>query len=712
MLTVVHVVGESDTGNTDLSQARVPGRRDRLRAWVAAVDAGDTELLRTGCLPGFPPPRFAATPLATVLSGVDADTVRLVLLATSTRTASVPTEPIAESLRRGLTACPTIFGSRVVAVKPLLASGFAEAAVAGLVRNALWSEAGPPGDAVLTWGSGSTSLHLAVAAGIVEAGVALRLRSSTAAGRDVTLAPRPGTAPLVPWLLRLGYPDQVGVLARRGVLDPPPGADVLAQAAEAARRLDRVGRGRGDATDLAEWVRGDVRRLDATAGMALRAWVEAEYRRRRADDGVLDLLDRARAHDSKVRTLGEVLGVLARAPADPAGRAAWEAPSGRWLRSPRVSRINRAARHSAHEAAPLSPRVLADLRAELPAPPGPLALPTGEVAVIWTAGTSGHAPYGDTLLSRPLGAALLRHCGRPPEGRLELSCLVLGTDEATGSLPVAREQVEALTAPGPHHAAVRARAVAVASRSETVAQEAVTAALAEVAPGVDAVVVVPIGPKELVLGALLAALQHGQARAVPVLLAGTDRAATEAEYHRVVPYLTADPQLARLAERALRRLELGTAARLCGIGSPRLQEVGTIVEQLDGWLWHRGAAGLRGRLALCAARLRPSPDPVTEPDRVRLVHVAAEIAQLCPRWPAVLRWLVEVRNDLVVSHGRPDGRVSVADAIAARAPRGRPPVSAPALIERAARACKAGLDDEFGARTYAEAEEALLRHRG
>jgi len=706
VLTVVHVVGESDTGQTDQRQDRLVARRERLQRWeqqlLVADTAAQATLLCTGQLIDEPQRPHARTPLAAVAASLEAERedLALVLLGT-TASRSVATAPIGAALAAGLARVPTAFGPRVTSMRMLTATTFAEDEIAGLVRDALRDPVRAPGRVVMSWGSASTSLSLAVAAGIVEAGEPLWLRASKT-GTDVSLAPPTSVAPLVPWLLRLGYPDQVRALASHGRLHPPPDRDLLDHAASVAERLDRIARGQGGAADLAEWVRADLRRLDETAGMAVRAWIEAEYRARRtADETGIDLLDTVRGdHPGRIITLGGVLNVLQgqRRTATGEVRAALDAPSGRWLLDRETSMLNQEAGDSAHRARPLSPEIIEILGRRLPPEPGPrpaalpeLGLPSGEVAVIWTAGVAGHEPYSQTLFSRPAGPVLLRQSGLPADGRPALSCLVLGTAGDGGSLAVARDQAAGVLEGGPHHGAVRGHAVPVEGLSVPAAESAVTAALARHAPDVDAVVVVPIGAKELALGALVAALRHGQSRALPVLLAGTDRDASEPTYHRVVPYLMADRVLTELASRALRRLELGTAARLCAIGSPEVSSVVPELDDLRARLWRPDSRGLRGRLRLCAARLRPAPGvTVREPDRVRLMQIAGELASWTSergRRPEVAR-LIQVRHLLVTTHGRPDGQISVAAAIST-VTGSMPPPSAPDLIEQAATHCPA-----------------------
>jgi hypothetical protein len=121
-------------------------------------------------------------------------------------------------------------------------------------------------------------------------------------------------------------------------------------------------------------------------------------------------------------------------------------------------------------------------------------------------------------------------------------------------------------------------------------------------------------------------------------------------------------------------------------------------------LWRDDGVGLHERLSLCADRLAPVPgEAFGEPDRVRLVVLAGELARRIPhrfRNAATAR-LIGVRGRLVITHGQ----LSVRAAIAAVTPAGPAP-TAPRLVRDAVLQVPRNRQDALAAR-YRAIERAL-----
>lgn len=651
--TVVHVVGEADTGLENPRALDEPARRQRLAAWTAELaeaaatsSAATRRLLRQG-RPGEAGglQQHHVTPLAGLLDAVETtDPVALVLVAGPEGSAGVPNGTVARALADALAAHPDGLGTAVAGVEVVVAAGFDDDAAAGAVCAALEDGAGP---VVMSWGSGSTTIALSALAGVVESARPWTLRSSYGRHAEVVLRPAGRADALAPWLFRLGYLGRLVELADAGRLDPPPDPHMVQRAREGAERLTRVARGSTDVADLAEWVRTDLRRRDATSAIAVRAWLAAGYARQRSTDPArpVDLLAAlrrtSRPNGSGASTLGDLLRWAEpdRAPS-PAVRRSLDSHSGRWLLV-RLAEVNAEVSRSAHELRRLPARTVDRLHTRLPAEhraglPGPA---TGVVHVLWPAAVRGAGPSpAVSLLEAGLGYRVYAAAGADGPAGVELRATIVASTPESHAF--ADEQVAELTGASGYRRVV---AAVVSGGDPAAAQAAVSAHLAAARRDPEVMVVLPVGPKPMVAAVFTAAVAHGRDRAVPVFVECTDRDRTAVAHHRVAAYLTVDAVVVDLAAEAVARVELDTAARLLDLGSPGAQacadRAAALGRALTAAVADRRTAAL---LDLFRAAWHVADDDTA---RLRLIHLAGTVA---PQGTVLHR----VRNLLSIAHGK------------------------------------------------------------
>lgn len=676
-MTLVHVVGESDTGLARPGALTEPDRRARLAGWRAAVTAVLTDagalatLLRDGWSGDLSGGR--TTPLAGLLPALGAKAVDLLLVAGPPDSAGVPSRPVADGLAAAFAAWPGALGP-AAAVTAVTAAGFDDDAVADRVRAVL-AGAGDP--VVMSWGSGSTGIALGALAGVVESGRPWLLRDSFAPTQDLVLRPAGRADPLVAWLLRLGYPGRVLGLDAAGALDPPLEPDVRAYAQASHARLVAVAaRGSNDADDLAELVRTELRRRDGTSALAVRAWLEARYARLRAADRPtpVDLLAAARDLGGlrSTPTLGEAIERLGRGTVrdTSAVERSLRSASGTWLTDV-AKRINDAVRSPAHRWRALPADTVQDIEKRLPALAGVGARfgpSTGIVQVVWPVGAPGRArevPYATRVLETELDPRVLLQAGRGTRAEVDVRCTLLASSTESAEYAGAQRRMLADGAAGSGYRRLTAELVDVGERPRGAAvaraQEAVAAHLATARRQPDVLVVVPVGPKPVVVAAFAAAVAHGRHHAIPVLVECTDRDRTAVGYHRIGGYLGADGVLAEVARDAVARLELDTAVRLLDLGSPGLRELAGRVATLADDVRATVDRAMRARprrtapapdvpdrdLAALMALFRAAvPHHRDEVDRRRLAHLAGTHAHRTGAGT-----LNNLRNRLAAVHG-------------------------------------------------------------
>ena len=411
-----------------------------------------------------------------------------------------------------------------------------------------------------------------------------------------------GEDPLRGWLMGLGLPT---VLAReydgRGTGAQAGGEmpDEVRRAAGALRRAvgETPVEGRIGPEDFAQLLWTDTARGDLAAGMALRAWVAAEYRRRRRQYLDRTGLDEAE-HPDALRKGGELGRVIGRLEKEARTRplAAPEA----WLVAQRdFIDLGIGATHRFDEAGDdLRERVRAALGGQ---PPDWLSWPSGTVCLLTAQGQPrgrGRGPERDPIAVALLRAqpdpALRRACSVP--GPLTLRTFIACSDDSLGE---GRGVVDRLAAgdvdhhpdwepPGADGATARSYGRAATSDGVTAsgAEESMSRAgrlaaqwledqLAERWSRPRAIVVTVVGEKPVVIALLRAAQVFGARHGIAVLLASTVRSAdgrNVLQFHQFGLDRDVRRALLRATGYCLDRLDLLTAARLLALGDPAMEE--------------------------------------------------------------------------------------------------------------------------------------------
>ena len=410
-----------------------------------------------------------------------------------------------------------------------------------------------------------------------------------------------GEDPLRGWLMGLGLPT---VLAReydgRGTGAQAGGEmpDEVRRAAGALRRAvgETPVEGRIGPEDFAQLLWTDTARGDLAAGMALRAWVAAEYRRRRRqylDQTGLDETE----HPDALRKGGELGRVIGRLEKEASTRplAAPEA----WLVAQRdFIDLGIGATHRFDEAGDdLRERVRGALGGP---PPDWLSWPSGTVCLLTAQGQPrgrGRGPERDPIAVALLRAqpdpALRRACSVP--GPLTLRTFIACSDDSLGE---GRGVVDRLAAgdvdhhpdwepPGADGATARSYGRAATSDGVTAsgAEESMSRAgrlaaqwledqLAERWSRPRAIVVTVVGEKPVVIALLRAAQVFGARHGIAVLLASTVRSAdgrNVLQFHQFGLDRDVRRALLRATGYCLDRLDLLTAARLLALGDPAME---------------------------------------------------------------------------------------------------------------------------------------------
>ena len=408
-----------------------------------------------------------------------------------------------------------------------------------------------------------------------------------------------GENPLRGWLMGLGLPT---VLAeeydrrRTGAQADADMPDEVRRAAGALRRAvgDDPVTGPIDPEDFAQLLWTDTARGDLAAGMALRAWVAAEYRRRRRqylDETGLNETE----HPDALRKGGELGRTIGRLEEEARTRplAAPEA----WLAAQRdFIDLGIGATHRFDRAGDdLRERVRAALGGR---PPDWLSWPSGTVCLLSGQGTSRkdrperRAPIAVALLRAQPDRALRRACSVP--GPLTLRTFIACSDE---SLDEGRDVVDRLAADDPdRHAdwqAPEADGATAVSYGPATTSDGVTASGAEESMSragrlatqwledqlkerwsrPRAIVVTVLGEKPVVIELLRAAQVFGARHGIPVLLMSTVRSGGEnvLQFHQFGLDRDVRRALLRATGYCLDRLDLLTAARLLALGDPAME---------------------------------------------------------------------------------------------------------------------------------------------
>ena len=472
-----------------------------------------------------------------------------------------------------------------------------------------------------------------------------------------------GENPLRGWLMGLGLPT---VLAeeydrrRTGAQADADMPDEVRRAAGALRRAvgDDPVTGPIDPEDFAQLLWTDTARGDLAAGMALRAWVAAEYRRRRRqylDETGLDETE----HPDALRKGGELGRTIGRLEEEARTRplAAPEA----WLAAQRdFIDLGIGATHRFDRAGDdLRERVRAALGGR---PPDWLSWPSGTVCLLSGQGTSRkdrperRAPIAVALLRAQPDRALRRACSVP--GPLTLRTFIACSDE---SLDEGRDVVDRLAADDPdRHAdwqAPEADGATAVSYGPATTSDGVTASGAEESMSragrlatqwledqlkerwsrPRAIVVTVLGEKPVVIELLRAAQVFGARHGIPVLLMSTVRSGGEnvLQFHQFGLDRDVRRALLRATGYCLDRLDLLTAARLLALGDPAMEgladEARALADELVKAVQTEDIDGCADVIVGVMDAVGRMIDHVQPDARVRLATIVGELLNPAPK---------------------------------------------------------------------------------
>ena len=452
--------------------------------------------------------------------------------------------------------------------------------------------------------------------------------------------------------------------------------------------------------DLALLLHSDAARGDLAAGMALRAWITAEYRRRR-----LEYLDEtglpARDYRDATRK-SSVLGMVIEKLKERAQTEPLAAPDA-WL---------------------AAQRDLVDLGIEathrLAAPGEDLH---EQVCLLTAQGVSHRAaqrdPIAVTLLSAEPGEALRRACSVP--GPLTLETLIACSEASVGE---GRAVVEALRDDRFERNSgwnpVGDDGAVVYSYESSTTQggalsDQVAGTMRETGCCADewlegrptrprAIIVTVVGEKPIVIALLHAAQVFGARHGIPVFLMSSvaQGAGERLQLHQFG--LDRDVRLAllRATRYCLDRLDLLTAARLLTLGDPAMEELADGAQRLADELAHAARTddldGCAGTVLAVMAAVAERIDGLPPDARVRLATIIGELINPTPKKqrseafrdpvvlalidydfdqgyepgsvdldgepaPVLLRLLVRVRNKVPINHGSKGLREAVRDVL-------------------------------------------------
>ena len=604
---------------------------------------------------------------------------------------------------------------------------------------------GHDGHVVLALAGGANAV-LAEAAGVAAAthGDEWSLLLIDRAGRALPDAEAPvvdmsvGEDPLRGWLMGLGLPT---VLAEERERDGSGMPEEVRLAAAAIHRAmgetspeagaeapagPRTGGGASADTraaaarvkDLALLLHSDAARGDLAAGMALRAWITAEYRRRR-----LEYLDEtglpARDYQDATRR-SSVLGTVIEKLKERAQTGPLAAPDA-WLAAQRD--LVDLGIEATHRLAAPGEDLHEQVNAALGAPPAWLSWPSGCVCLLTAQGVSHRAtqrdPIAVTLLSAEPGEALRRACSVP--GPLTLETLIACSEASGGE---GRAVVEALRDDRFERNSgwnpVGDDGAVVYSYESSTTQggalsDQVAGTMRETGRCADewlegrptrprAIIVTVVGEKPIVIALLHAAQVFGARHGIPVFLMSSVREGTGERLQLHQFGLDRDVRLAllRATRYCLDRLDLLTAARLLTLGDPAMEELADRAQRLADELAHAARTedldGCAGTVLAVMASVAERIDGLPPDARVRLATIIGELINPTPKkqrseafrdpvvlalmcWkfdqgyeagsvdldgepaPVLLRLLVRVRNKVPINHGSKGLREAVRDVL-------------------------------------------------
>lgn len=716
---VLHSVGRADLHLSPGDTCELKAREKAVRQALTEADpAHKRDILRLGTASGVPGGGEAADPVAagqprrpapleSVLAalGPGASRVHLVLLTTKV------VARIGESLRTALEEVPDAYGRAFDDIILVDCGEIVEPVAATHIQLKLAGLVDPSIDqALVVWGSGSTQLIFSALDAVTELLLPWRLAMiSTGSGRVEPYDPTAGLPidPVIPLLRRWRYHDLLLDMATNGELAVD--GEQRRVLVDEAERWGHVFI-RPTVTNMRALMAAALMRGDGSSGFAVREYVRQRYQALRAQQpGQVDLFREAGPRP----TLGRVIK-LARDSAEPAVVQARQTPAGQWLVSPVVSALNDMGAYGEHELRPpdrTSFHYLHRHLAELDGPEQPENRGTGLSALnlvpaqrVWYVAILGTADNDRqrTPILVQLAQAMQdqhrcslvdpqvrRYLGLPDGQQPDTAFLVLGT--RSGSCHLAAELAERLAADGftARTAVIEDEPdrVASAQRPPFSADRAGCLLREHLGDDIAAMVVVPTGPKQLVLTLLAGGQRFAAQLGVPLYLrelVDAKKGVVDAGTHRLPLRFGTDRAVLSAALHALEIAELDTAARLLAAagGAHRLarraESLSLVLrcELSEPALWpaeYQGWSHPARTIGLLADRIEvwadlpavdsPRPGDPAVATAVRAIIGARAVAEKSwkecfptagkHRLGELLGPGYRLRNELPVTHGRP-----------------------------------------------------------
>ncbi|MFF0097749.1 hypothetical protein ACFYO8_00315 [Micromonospora sp. NPDC005257] len=604
MRLLVHIAGEADlllgsgAGSEETRAALVSARCAELMAALAGP-AGATaalDLLSAGIPQNGVAQTQRPSPLLGTLAVLDnTPDLTVVVLGTDQRQPHcLDTLPIAEAIaaiinkRAAEDDAYPFRTAAALAVPDLQEESVVTALTAHLGESTSYEQA------LMTWGSGSTTMAMGALTALSQAGVPwqLVLTNNPAGASVVDPLDQLDVDPVVGVFVRWRMYDSLADLARQ---EPPTVqlTDAQHDLIDRAAQRRRAGLEARDCASLRAVLADAVVRRDGTASLAVRRYVTSRYEELLA----LDKADHPWAEDLLRKyekpNGGPPLGAKLRKIThnhhdDPMVCASIDLQSYRWLFGPVVTSLQNIGKgsHNLRPPAGCDSKILGEYLSRyktdetgwadvgLPEPP---VTPADTVLAVWPAGIQRRSgsiegerrsivageTVGQQLSQHDLPEAVSRHVGLD---KMQIRALILGVDDGHGSRDLAEADAHRIRT-STHEATGEPRGEAwiewtdLAGAESTTIERAIDARLTRETA---ALLLIPTGSKSVVLALLGAMRRLGARRGVPLFVRQNAKSGSPGAYevHQWPALTGGDLPLLIAARRALQSLELDVAWRL------------------------------------------------------------------------------------------------------------------------------------------------------
>ena len=699
---------------------RLTMQAERLRELQEIIDEAEPEDLAAALfdLPGGS--RFGAKPLALILNALKGEckSARILLLGVEGGDEGTKTDAVVRLLDKSLQRDGVREGVRRrvdidVEVQSVYSGNLFERAAVERLREAL-EGVGPEEDVIVSGIGGATMVVFAAMGLADQLGLNWRLAVAPGAGRRKAAFVDRSSYSGAPfyWLRSLGYLEE----AEQWVNDQYGGKIVIDAAHREMITILKNYRTRPEVlseADLGTVVRLDMARADNGAGLTLRAWMQKHYEALCEDNNESNLFDPGEG-EGKGRV--PMVGAVIKEARERKKKLGAGCPvSAEWIIS--RERINDIGRTSVHQgAAPTA----ADVRYVMNLKELPGRLPdwvsrpeSGPVLYIFACGKGSRGPaVPERVLCKPVDAELKRAvpgamlAGAPP---LPVEFLILHSAAEDSKRTALASAASALVSKKDETWSRNAPSIDSADYGSGNEYEAAPAIMSSVRSYVTlalnakrpvAVIVVGTGQKPAAYGALQAAQAWCAINAVPLFLqtfVDGDPKKSGSQFHRIALHNDAETALRRAATAGLRSFNLLSVIRVLSAGDRDMDRKANVCNRLrQDYLDAAKAANPDDHACVLISVLRMIRDLCARSgDGVdpRLAVVAAETVKFNIRgkkepetlfredyaWrnqkgsaPAridlllrgdLLRLLAEVRNRLVVTHGKSSVLKATRDAL-------------------------------------------------